>query len=963
MQHKKTVPNFQLVYSLGRHPYLGYIIEPHIVFLNKNGSLSLSYKRLFSNTITDYKNGIDEDDVEIIKLLDEIEQTNIIRNYYKKPVRPRDFFPNIFNEEFYEYVRPKIERHLLTVLDKIGNKQLYLMSKDGYPADRRVHIAPHSTSVLFHFRRSEHETRYFPTLKYDGSRIEFMFKDAEVIINEQAWLLLNNMLFHFDEPLEGKKLTPFLNKRYIAVPRSTEKRYYQTFVSGLIEKHNVYAQGFDIITEKTDATPIVNIHHIDQENSFISLGFRYGSHTFPADGDLKVSVKMEYNERDDQYTFHRIRRSLLWERKKADILTDLGLVKRNTPVGGEYQLPEKHHAQKTVFDWVNEHYEILLEKNFEIAQGDENSRYLIGKTSLELAVAEENDWFDIKAFAHFGAFKIPFEDLREHILHDIREFELPNGQVAIIPVEWFAKYQHVFHFSLKKNNLRLDKSHVGLLQDIQESTLTTLDRKLQKLTDFEGMQDIAMPQNFKGDLRPYQKAGYNWFHFLQQYKFGGCLADDMGLGKTVQTLALLQKEKEKAEQERIPTRTSLLILPTSLIYNWQNEAEKFTPQLKVYIHTGSNRKKSADEFGSYDLIITTYGIVRIDAEILGDFFFNYIILDESQHIKNATSKSFRAIKTLKSRHKLTLSGTPVENTVADLWSQLHFLNPGLLGTYRYFQDEFVQPIERKKDETKAARLQAIVKPFILRRTKSQVAAELPDKTEQIVYCSLTEEQETRYEYTKSEYRNALLDINAETDSKPSSIAVIQGLTKLRQLANHPQMLDAEYEFSSGKLETALEMLEPILAEGSKVLIFSQFVKHLRIFRSHFDNQGIRYAYLDGSTQDRAEAVESFKREQEIQVFLISIKAGGVGLNLTEAEYVFILDPWWNPAVEQQAIDRTHRIGQTKNVFVYKFISKDTVEEKILALQNRKKELAAALITTEESFVKSLSQEDLRELLS
>jgi SNF2 family DNA or RNA helicase len=318
---------------------------------------------------------------------------------------------------------------------------------------------------------------------------------------------------------------------------------------------------------------------------------------------------------------------------------------------------------------------------------------------------------------------------------------------------------------------------------------------------------------------------------------------------------------------------------------------------------------------------------------------------------------------LKSKHKLILSGTPVENSVNDLWTQMSFINPGLLGNQHFFQSEFVIPIEKKKDEEKARKLQAMIKPFILRRTKSQVAKELPPKTENLFYCQMTEEQGEYYEKVKSEYRNELLMGLEEGTFSKSPVQVLQGLTKLRQIANHPRMIDQGYEGDSGKFESVIHTLESVLSRGHKVLIFSQFVKQLDIYRKHFNKENIAFSYLDGSTTNRGEVVKEFQENEGIKLFLISIKAGGVGLNLTQADYVFILDPWWNPAVEQQAIDRTHRIGQTKNVFIYKFITKNTVEEKILALQGRKQQVAESLITTEESFVKSLTANDIREILN
>lgn len=948
---------FKLIYSLGQHPYLGYLLEPHIVQLNANGTYSLSYKRIFTNTIGDFAPALDETDYQLIKLLDEIEQTHIIKTFYKKAIRPADFFGKVFDEKIYDSIRPKIEQKMLNVLKKLSGKPLFVMSKDGYPADQEVHIAEEPASILFHFRRNDTETRYFPTLKYQGHRLDFMYKGAQVIVNREAWLLLENTLYYFEQDIDGKKLSPFLNKRYISVGRSTEKRYFETFVSGLIEKYHVYAEGFAIRTHKENATPIVKLFYIPEGRSFLQLAFTYGAYEFSASTDHPVSVRLEYQDDTDSYIFHRIKRSLAWEKKQATYLETLGLRKKDL-LFAHYTVAAE---DTSLLDWLNENQQALLEHEFQITQAKGDRRILIGKTTLEMSIEEGNDWFDIQAVAHFGPYEIPFIALREHILNKNKEFTLPNGEIAIIPEEWFSQYEHLFLFSTNKHSLKLNKTHIGLLYEITEHAEQSFHRKLKQLLNFDCIAEAPIPAGFRGDLRPYQRAGYNWFHFLREFKFGGCLADDMGLGKTVQTLALLQQQKEQLKGTD-HAKTTLLILPTSLIYNWQKEAERFTPELRVHLHTGSNRLKDTFGFSHFDLIITTYGIVRSDAEMLGKFFFNYIILDESQHIKNPASKSFKAIKELKGKHKLTLSGTPIENSVADIWSQMHVANPGLLGSYNYFQKEFVIPIEKKKDEEKAARLQAIIKPFILRRTKDQVAKELPPKTEQTIYCEMADEQTTLYERTKSEYRNAILDNQLQQNGRGGQIMLLQGLTKLRQIANHPKMVEENAPLTSGKFDAVLEMLASIIAEHHKVLIFSQFVKHLQLFRDEFDRRKIPYAYLDGNTKNRADAVNTFKEQRETQIFLISIKAGGVGLNLTEADYVFILDPWWNPAVEQQAIDRSHRIGQTKNVFIYKFISKDTVEEKILALQHQKKALSSALITTEESFIKSLSTADIQELL-
>lgn len=953
----------KVVYSLCKHEYLGYLIEPHIVQLNPQGDFSFTYQRIFTHTAEEFNRFLSDIDYKLIRILDDIEQDSVIKKYYKKLIRPTEFFTKVFDDKFYESVRPKIEKKLAEALELLKTKnELYVMDKDGWPVERKIELAAEPASILFHFRRNETETRYFPTIKYQNLRIEFMFKEAQIISNKPAWLLLNDVLYFFDQDIEGKKLQPFLNKRYIAIPKTTEATYFEKFVAPLIEKHHVYAEGFEIRTEQFEAIPVIKVLYVDGGLSQIQLYFKYGEYTFPVENAHKVTVRLEKTA--DNYIFHRIKRSADWEKKQFNLLLSLGLKKTSSLFSNLEVISGEENPSYAAINWVNEHIEILQASGFEIEQATGQKKFVFGVSKIDLEVKEENDWFDINAVVWFGKYQIPFLSLKQHILHKKREFLLPDGEVAIIPDKWFTQYGSLFSLAEAGKSLKLKKHHIGLINDLAEDSLAnvTLERKLQRLSDFEDIADTQMPAHFKGSLRDYQKAGYNWFSFLREYNFGGCLADDMGLGKTIQTLAMLQKVKEDDQLQGIQT-SSLIIMPTSLIYNWLTEAKKFTPKLKILAHTGTNRNKDVANFANYDIIITTYGVTRVDVDELKNFYFNYVILDESQNIKNPASKSFKAVRSLKSKHRLILSGTPVENSVSDLWSQLTFLNPGLLGTQAFFFEEYVQAIEKKKDEEKARKLQTIIKPFVLRRTKEQVAAELPPKTEQVIYCDMSEDQAAYYEKTKSAYRNDLLQSMDDGTFAQKQVQLLQGLTALRQLANHPVMIDGEYMSDSGKFENVIHTLDNVLKGGHKVLVFSQFVKHLDIFKKHFEAENIPFAYLDGATRNRGEIVAEFQQNTELKVFLISIKAGGVGLNLTQADYVFILDPWWNPAVEQQAIDRTHRIGQDKKVFIYKFIAKDTVEEKILALQNRKKSLANSLITTEESFFKSLSKEDIREILN
>ncbi|QNR84532.1 DEAD/DEAH box helicase [Pedobacter riviphilus] len=953
----------KVVYSLCKHEYLGYLIEPHVVQLNPQGDFSFTYQRIFTHTAEEFDACLSDIDYKLIKILDDIEQDSLIKKYYKKLIRPTEFFTKIFDNKFYENVRPKIEKKLAEALELLKVKnELYVMDKDGWPVERKIELAEEPASILFHFRRNETETRYFPTIKYQNLRIEFMFKEAQIISNKPAWLLLNDVLYFFDQDIEGKKLQPFLNKRFIAIPKTTEATYFEKFVAPLIEKHHVYAEGFEIRTEQFEAIPVIKVLYVDGGLSQIQLYFKYGEYTFPVENAHKVTVRLEKTA--DNYIFHRIKRSAEWEKKQFNLLLSLGLKKTSSLFSNLEVISADENPSYAAINWVNEHIELLEAAGYEIEQATGQKKFVFGASKIDLEVKEGNDWFDIHAVVWFGKYQIPFLSLKQHILHKKREFLLPDGEVAIIPDKWFTQYGSLFSLAEAGKTLKLKKHHIGLINDLAEDSLAnvTLERKLQRLSDFEDIADTQMPVHFKGSLRDYQKAGYNWFSFLREYNFGGCLADDMGLGKTIQTLAMLQKVKEDDQLLETQT-TSLIIMPTSLIYNWLTEAKKFTPKLKILAHTGTNRNKDVANFANYDIIITTYGVTRVDVDELKNFYFNYIILDESQNIKNPASKSFKAVRSLKSKHKLILSGTPVENSVSDLWSQLTFLNPGLLGTQAFFYEEYVQAIEKKKDEEKARKLQSIIKPFVLRRTKEQVAAELPPKTEQVIYCDMSEDQAAYYEKTKSAYRNDLLQSMDDGTFAQKQVQLLQGLTALRQLANHPVMIDGTYVSDSGKFENVIHTLDNVLKGGHKVLVFSQFVKHLDIFKKHFEEENIPFAYLDGATRNRGEIVSEFQQNTELKVFLISIKAGGVGLNLTQADYVFILDPWWNPAVEQQAIDRTHRIGQDKKVFIYKFIAKDTVEEKILALQNRKKSLANALITTEESFFKSLSKEDIRDILN
>jgi SNF2 family DNA or RNA helicase len=592
-------------------------------------------------------------------------------------------------------------------------------------------------------------------------------------------------------------------------------------------------------------------------------------------------------------------------------------------------------------------------------------RYNPNKPVFKMQASSGIDWFDLRVEIHFGDQQVGLAEIKKAVLNKQNYIQLNDGTLGIIPEEWLTQYGSLFKFGQAKGDtLQLSKLHFSIIDELysqldDEKIFQEVQDKKRKLLHFKEIRDVQLPRNTRAELRDYQREGYKWLHFLEEFGWGGCLADDMGLGKTVQILTFLQHIKELA-----PDSTHLIVMPTTLIFNWQAEVEKFAPNLRIFVHRGVARERHLDFFRQYDLILTTYGTLRSDIEQFSQFPFNYVVLDESQAIKNPDSKIAKAVKLLRARNRLVMTGTPVENNTFDLYSQMDFVNPGLLGGPDFFRSEYATPIDKYRDEDKARELRRIIYPFILKRTKEEVAKDLPDKTETVLFCEMGKKQRRVYETFRDLYRQKILEKMAADGKDKAAFLILEALLKLRQICDSPALLSDEVDYGeeSAKLEEIIREIEEN-AGHHKILIFSQFLKMLDLVRNHLEQAGIPYEYLDGSTQDRAARVHNFQENASCRVFLMSLKAGGVGINLTEADYVYLVDPWWNPAVEQQAIDRTHRIGQTKKVFAYKMICKDTVEEKILQLQEKKKEIAKDLISTEQGFIKKLSQEDIVALFS
>ena len=584
---------------------------------------------------------------------------------------------------------------------------------------------------------------------------------------------------------------------------------------------------------------------------------------------------------------------------------------------------------------------------------------------FKLAVTTGIDWFELGGQVDFGGQAVPLPDLLAAARRGETMVSLGDGSMGMLPEDWLKKYGMLADLGSAEDEngpIRFGKAQAGLLDALLASQPEIkLDigfgKVRQHLPRFEGVHPKEAPPGFRGELRPYQKEGLGWLEYLQQFDFGGILADDMGLGKTVQVLALLQSRRAR-RQSKGP---SLIVVPRSLVFNWKAEAEKFCPRLRVLDYTGPNRHASRDEFPDHDLIITTFGTLRTDIVELSQITFDYVILDEAQAIKNADSQAAKAARLLKGRHRLAMSGTPIENHLGELWSIFEFLNPGMLGTASVFKKYATGA--SAADEGARSLLARALRPFILRRTKAQVVQDLPEKFEQTLFCDLEPAQRQLYEDLKAHYRQALLRKDSAELGR-SKIEVLEALLRLRQAACHPGLIDPERSGdASAKLDMLIPQLVEVAEEGHKILVFSQFTKFLGLVRDRLDAEGVKYEYLDGRTRNRAERVERFQTDPDVPLFLISLKAGGLGLNLTAAGYVYLLDPWWNPAVEAQAIDRSHRIGQTQQVFAYRLICRDTVEQKILELQQKKRDLADAILNENRNVIGTLTKDDLEFLLS
>jgi superfamily II DNA or RNA helicase len=729
------------------------------------------------------------------------------------------------------------------------------------------------------------------------------------------------------------------------VPAKDIEPFLQAFYAGPRTARLEVPEEFALTRVDVDPRPRAHLGAPKpNEDIPIDVAFQYGDVRLDADDRCEEIVDMPRRR--------RTARNRTLESAALRRLTEVGVKRKSW--GERFSLPPAK-APKAI--------RLLLADGWHV---EATGKLYRASTGFSLRVASGVDWFDVNAVADYDGVEVTLPSLIAAVRRGETVVTLDDGTFGLVPEEWLARWKVLADLGqVKGGGLRFERTQVGLLDVILEpEPEVQYDEAFTKLRDELRTSFAAeprdQPKGFRGQLRDYQRVGLGWMDRLARSGFGGCLADDMGLGKTIQVLAWLLDRKASGEV----SGPSLVVAPRSLIFNWKDEATRFAPQLTILDHTGNQREATAEAMAGYDIVLTTYGTLRRDALELCEIDFDYVILDEAQTIKNSDSAAFKSARALKARHRLALTGTPLENHVGELFTLFEFLNPSMLGRAHK------KAGKRQLDAPALAVVGRALRPFLLRRTKQEVIQELPEKTEKTLYCVLGSDERRLYDELAKHYRDSLLGRIAKTGMKRAAFHVLEALLRLRQAACHPGLVDKlRASESSAKIETLLAELGSVVAEGHKALVFSQFTSLLAIVRERLVAEGTSFEYLDGQTRDRAAPVARFQNDENCKVFLISLKAGGLGLNLTAAEYVFILDPWWNPAVEAQAVDRAHRIGQSRPVFAYRIIARGTVEEKVAELQRTKAAMAQAILTAGDdaqasgSVLADLSLEELTGLLS
>lgn len=860
-------------------------------------------------------------------------------------------------EQVWEYLLPKYQR----MLERYNNFPLTFLREKGkpitaaglqpvrfspFPVKPSLHIEPAGDDVLVKLQwQIGAEFLGFREVEVLNPGL-VLFQDTVYAVNALAAVpFITELLPDGELKVNGSEWPEFLEQKVM------QWRLIMNvdFDEALIAHSNTTKPTLKLFLQERDKM-LVLIPAFNYEGMEIKWGYA-GDVTVPLNGKVNI--------------VHRHERT---EQEFIELLQGLHAEIKQAPEEHFFYLPADAVLANT---WFFRFLDKMKEHAVSVVGFNELKKLRIStyRPETKVQVSSGIDWFDTRVDIAFGEQVVSIADVKKALAHRNNYVQLADGSIGLLPEEWLKKYALLIKMGeAKDGKLRLKKFHFSVLDELlsevdEQEVLDELEQKKGHLADIidNDYSNLTPPEQLKATLRPYQQAGFQWMAFLREAGWGGILADDMGLGKTVQTLTFFQHYYNENKGARF-----MVVCPTTLMYNWEAEIRKFTPQLRHFIHHGPKRTNTAKTFENYDVVITTYGTMRSDIKLFKEFEFDYIVLDESQAIKNPQSQVAKAALLLSAKNKLALSGTPVQNNTFDLYAQMNFLNPGMLGSREFFMNEFATPIDKFGEDDIKKQLRKLTYPFMLRRTKEQVAKDLPEKTTTVLYCEMGPEQRKIYNSYRVTYKDQIMNMIDERGIERSQMHILSGLTKLRQICDSPAILNEDDKFPNHSVKQEELMREIMENVGNhKALVFSQFLGMLALIRKALEEQGIEYAYFDGgsSSTERERAIQNFQNNEECRVFLISLKAGGVGLNLTAADYVYIVDPWWNPAVEQQAIDRTHRIGQTKSIFAYRLICKDTIEEKMLLLQERKRALATDLVADDNAFMKKLTKEDIAFLLS
>jgi len=903
-----------------------------------------------------------EKDKQLIQQARKIQQSEI-NKYLNRNSPFSGFWENIIhqeNEEFPEETKMLIAEFLHPKLKRIfeeneGKTNFYLPAGKKFTTQNLepVELSSLNPEIEFYLSLSGDERKMESLVKLDQERVR---------ISENQWD--SNLLFLYDKTIYLWKnseeiLVVEKFKNLLHIPNKEWPAFLKEVVLPL---SNEYKVSFEpaLIKETKDGQPDISITLIEKgEYLLFQPVFTYKGFSVKANDKDTIIVP-------DNDKVLMVRRNKEAEAEFISKLASLHTQFIHQPQNRSLILKGPDVLKN---NWFFLFVDAMKEMNVPVFgfEALKNFRFNTAKPSTQIHLSSGMDWFDAKVELTFGEQRIGITEIQKALANKQSFVQLNDGTLGILPDEWIQKYALLFKVGEGRNNqLRLSRFHLSVIDDLYENRDENelsfeLDEKYERLRNFKSIPEVPIPDELENRLRPYQLSGFHWLNYLNTVGWGGILADDMGLGKTVQALSMLSYYA--AEEGGLK---ALVVCPTTLMYNWENEIKKFTPSLTWRIHHGNIRARTKEEFEGANILITTYGTLRSDIQLLMKIKFDYVVLDESQAIKNPSSKVTKAACLLNAKNRLCMSGTPLQNNTFDIYAQMNFLNQGLLGSVEFFRNEFSTPIDKFGEQEQKDHLKKLLYPFILRRTKEQVAKDLPEKTETILFCEMEDKQRNIYEAYRNSYRDKILGVIDEQGVGRSQLTILQGLMKLRQICDSPAILNEEEKYPnySIKLEELTREITENIGEH-KALVFSQFLGMLSLIREKLKENNIEFEYFDGSTSplERERAIQNFQNNDNCRVFLISLKAGGVGLNLTAADYVYIVDPWWNPAVEQQAIDRTHRIGQTKNIFAYRMICKDTIEDKILQLQERKRILAKELISDDQTFVKSLSKEDVEYLFS